>query len=184
MKNVILLSSLVVMSCSKGFVDNQGMKYGTFLTIQNNTFGVNDFKVGEVGTYDVSFGALDFGRNIGSSRYFNEYDYSKNLDELYQDSIGVITFNENGLGVLKFTNQDSLSYTVNFDWQMGKVKNNQVSMALHFEPINVKTYSTTQPLHVFNYKKVKDNLWVYEVSIDTYNGKWIWSGNKLMNDEG
>lgn len=186
MKPILILSSIVMMSCSKGIIDNNGMKYGTFLTIQNNTHGVNDFKVGEVGTYNVSFGALDFGRNIGSSWYFNEYrsNVSSDIDKLYRDSIGHISFNESGLGVLEFTNQDSLSYSVDFVWQMGTKKNGMVKMKMYFDPIVVKTYVTTEPLFVFDYKKVKDGLWVYEQTMDTYDGEWLWSGNKLTNEEG
>ena len=34
---------------------------GTSFTMVNNTYGVNDFVVAEVGTYPIRFGSIDFG---------------------------------------------------------------------------------------------------------------------------
>jgi hypothetical protein len=168
------------------------MKYGTSLTIKNNTYGVNDFKVGEVGTYVVSSGSIDYGRNIGSVWYFNEYEPSITngtfssdlLTKLYQDSIGTITFNENGSGVLKITNQDTLTTEVKLVWHIVKETNNGTYLSMEFEPATITTYVTSEPLYVFGYQKVGTNLWKYQTTMDKYSGKWLWVGNKLMNDEG
>ena len=35
------------------------LKHGTFFTLRNNTFGVNDFRIGDSGTFAISFGAID-----------------------------------------------------------------------------------------------------------------------------
>jgi hypothetical protein len=168
------------------------MKFGTSLTIKNNTYGVNDFKVGEVGTYVVSSGSIDYGRNIGSTWYFNEYEPSitngtysgELLTKLYQDSIGTITFNENGSGTLNITNQDTLTTAVKFVWQVLKETNNGTYLSMEFENIPIKTYVTEEPLFVFGYEKVGEKLWKYETTMDTYSGRWKWIGNKLLNDEG
>ena len=55
---------------------------------------------------------------------------------------------------------------------------------MDFEPTTITTYVTSEPLYVFGYEKVGDNLWKYETTMDTYSGRWKWHGNKLMNDEG
>lgn len=189
----IITLSLLLSSCeTQHWKFDEGMKFGTSLTIKNNTYGVNDFKVGEVGTYVVSSGSIDYGRNIGSTWYFNEYEPSITngtfssdlLTKLYQDSIGTITFNENGSGVLKITNQDTLTTEVKFVWHIVKETNNGTYLTMEFEPVTITTYVTSEPLYVFGYQKVGTNLWKYQTTMDKYSGKWLWVGNKLMNDEG
>jgi hypothetical protein len=189
----IITLSLLLSSCeTQHWKFDEGMKFGTSLTIKNNTYGVNDFKVGEVGTYVVSSGSIDYGRNIGSTWYFNEYEPSITngtfssdlLTKLYQDSIGTITFNENGSGVLKITNQDTLTMEVKFVWHIVKETNNGTYLTMEFEPVTITTYVTSEPLYVFGYQKVGTNLWKYQTTMDKYSGKWLWVGNKLMNDEG
>jgi hypothetical protein len=189
----IVTLSILLTSCeSSHFKFDEGMKYGTTLTLNNNTFGVNDFKVGDTGTYVVSFGSIDYGRNLGSPWYFNEYEPSISngtfnsslLDKLYQDSIGTITFNYDGTGVLNITNQDSVKVESKFVWQKTKRDRNYVYLTIDFEPTPITTYVTKEPMYVFNYVKVKDGLWKYQNTMDTYSGKWKWGGNKLMNDEG
>jgi hypothetical protein len=189
----IITLSLLLSSCeTQHWEFDEGMKFGTSLTIKNNTYGVNDFKVGEVGTYVVSSGSIDYGRNIGSTWYFNEYEPSITngtfssdlLTKLYQDSIGTITFNENGSGVLKITNQDTLTTEVKFVWHIVKETNNGTYLTMEFEPVTITTYVTSEPLYVFGYQKVGTNLWKYQTTMDTYSGRWKWIGNKLLNDEG
>jgi len=189
----IVILSLLLSSCeTQHWKFDEGMKFGTSFTIKNNTYGVNDFKVGEVGTYVVSSGSIDYGRNIGSIWYFNEYEPSitngtysgELLTKLYQDSIGTITFNENGSGTLNITNQDTLTTAVKFVWQVLKETNNGTYLSMEFENIPIKTYVTEEPLFVFGYEKVGEKLWKYETTMDTYSGRWKWIGNKLLNDEG
>lgn len=189
----IVILSLLLSSCeTQHWKFDEGMKFGTSFTIKNNTYGVNDFKVGEVGTYVVSSGSIDYGRNIGSTWYFNEYEPSISngtysgelLTKLYQDSIGTITFNENGSGILNITNQDTLTTAVKFVWQVLKETNNGTYLSMEFENIPIKTYVTEEPLFVFGYEKVGEKLWKYETTMDTYSGRWKWIGNKLLNDEG
>ena len=189
----IVILSLLLSSCeTQHWKFDEGMKFGTSFTIKNNTYGVNDFKVGEVGTYVVSSGSIDYGRNIGSTWYFNEYEPSitngtysgELLTKLYQDSIGTITFNENGSGILNITNQDTLTTAVKFVWQVLKETNNGTYLSMEFENIPIKTYVTEEPLFVFGYEKVGEKLWKYETTMDTYSGRWKWIGNKLLNDEG
>lgn len=184
----IVTLSILLSSCEPPkWKFDEGMKFGTSLTIKNNTFGVNDFSIFEDTTYVVSFGAIDYGRNIGSSWYFNEYESSLRngefLNKLYQDSIGTITFRENGSGVLNITNQDSIPVMVNFVWQIGKkTKREGTYFSIDFQPTPIKTYVTKEPLYVFGYEKVGENLWKYENVMSEYGGKWRWHGNKLMNE--
>ena len=189
----IITLSILLSSCeTQRWKFDEGMKYGTSLTIKNNTYGVNDFQVGEVGTYVVSFGSIDYGRNIGSPFYFNEYEpsltngtfSSELLYQLHQDSIGTITFNENGSGTPNITNQDTLTTAVNFVWHVTKKTNNGTYLSMEFGNVPIKTYVTKEPMYVFGYEKVGENLWKYETTMDTYSGRWKWHGNKLLNDEG
>lgn len=141
-------------------------EYGTFFTIINNTYGVNDFVVGEPGTYPISFGAIDYGRNLGRVNH-------------YQDSIGYIHFDQNGFGTIEIIEQDSIHTKTCFTYTMGKVRNNQVDLYIEFSDAELKTYVTRTPLASFNYTKLNDSLWVYKSDISTYSGKFVWTGNKI-----
>jgi hypothetical protein len=165
MKKVLLLLLPVLVACESVVTTNS--EFGTSFTIINNTFGVNDFKIGEVGTYPIAFGSLDFGRNLGK------------VGE-YQDSIGYISFNEDGSGILELTEQDTIYSKVNFIYSLGREKNNQIEVFIDFEDAEFKTYITTQPLSVFDYTQVNDSLWVYKTNINKYSGKFRWIGNKIL----
>jgi hypothetical protein len=90
MKLYVIPFLMLAMSCEAQ--PQETVKYGTFFAISNNTFGVNDFKVGEVGSYPVCFGAMDFGRNL-YRKSSNPVDYS--------DVIGVIKFEQAGTGYVE-----------------------------------------------------------------------------------
>jgi hypothetical protein len=73
---------------------------------------------------------------------------------------------------------------VKFVWHIVKETNNGTYLTMDFEPVTITTYVTSEPLYVFGYQKVGTNLWKYQTTMDKYSGKWLWVGNKLMNDEG
>jgi len=161
----MLLLFPVLVACESAITTDE--KFGTSFTIVNNTFGINDFKVGEIGTYPIAFGSLDFGRNLGK------------VGE-YQDSIGYVKFSENGVGVLELTEQDTIHSKVSFTYSFGKVKNNQVDVFIDFEDAEFKTYVINQPLVAFNYTQINDSLWMYKTNINKYSGKFNWIGNKII----
>jgi hypothetical protein len=173
-KNLLTLSiaASVLISCEKEtFISEEdGIKYGTSITIVNNTFGLRDFKVGQVGTYPVAFGSLDYGRNLGSGNG-------------YYDSIGFIQFNEDGTGLFKIKEQDSINCEAKFSYGFIENTRNGMHMYINFESAEFKTYVRRKdpPAEVFQYKRAGDGLWVYKTDISKYNGKFIWHANLIFN---
>ena len=149
------------------------LKHGTFFTLRNNTFGINDFRISDSGTFAISFGAIDWGRNIYRNHQ-NQIDYT--------DSIGYIYFNGNGCGEIRFVNQDTLPHRIPFQYDWLDSDRNYQYLNLWFERVPLTTYSQTQPLLVFGYQKVGKN-YQYKVNSDTYSGQWRWAGNKLLYNE-
>ena len=149
------------------------LKHGTFFTLRNNTFGINDFRISDSGTFAISFGAIDWGRNIYRNHQ-NQIDYT--------DSIGYIYFNGNGCGEIRFVNQDTLPHRIPFQYDWLDSDRNYQYLNLWFERVPLTTYSQTQPLLVFGYQKVGKN-YQYKVNSDTYSGQWRWRANKLLYNE-
>ena len=149
------------------------LKHGTFFTLRNNTFGINDFRISDSGTFAISFGAIDWGRNIYRNHQ-NQIDYT--------DSIGYIYFNGNGCGEIRFVNQDTLPHRIPFQYDWLDSDRNYQYLNLWFERVPLTTYSQTQPLLVFGYQKVGKN-YQYKVNSDTYSGQWRWRANKLSYNE-
>ena len=149
------------------------LKHGTFFTLRNNTFGINDFRISDSGTFAISFGAIDWGRNIYRNHQ-NQIDYT--------DSIGYIYFNGNGCGEIRFVNQDTLPHRIPFQYDWLDSDMNYQYLNLWFERVPLTTYSQTQPLLVFGYQKVGKN-YQYKVNSDTYSGQWRWRANKLSYNE-
>jgi hypothetical protein len=147
------------------------IRYGTYFAISNNTFGVNDFKVGEVGSYPVCFGAIDFGRNL--------YRNSNNQTD-FQDIIGVMKFEEAGIGYVELVNQDSVILHVDFTYSFGKKTREGMHMILEFDEVMWTTYSSTEPLKAFNYTQINDSLWKYSEYMNKYSGNYMWVGNKIL----
>jgi len=164
-----LLPLLVVLGITSCVEEPYVPIKGTSFTMVNNTFGVNDFVVAEVGTYPIRFGSIDFGRNL-----------SRLEDDLnYNDSIGYITFDADGTGVFEIRNQDSLKTHCRFFYTFQKSKG-EWWVNIDFDKAMVKTYVTSEPLRSFDYSQVRDNLWVYTTSMHLLSGYYKWQGNKLI----
>jgi len=170
MKNIfILLFVLGLVSCET-VTESPTDKTGTTFVVRNNTFGVNDFDVASYKTYPIAFGSFDYGRNFGSDENHN-----------YQDSIGYISFGENGMGEMLFYNQDTIRIHVPFTFEFYR-KGGKQYVDFTFTKSMVKTYVTTEPLYVFGYQKVNDSLWIFTANMEQYNGRYLWIGNKLMSE--
>ena len=166
----ILVSSLI--SCEKEpfLTQEEQMQYGTTFTVVNNTFGVRDYKVAEIGKYPVAFASLDYGRNLGGGNG-------------YYDTLGFIEFNEDGTGVLQITEQDSIECKASFTYSFERKTINGVEMHINFESAQFRTYLRRKdpPAQIFEYQKAGQDLWVYKVDISKYNGKFIWHANQISN---
>jgi hypothetical protein len=171
MKLYVIPFLMLAMSCEAQ--PQETVKYGTFFAISNNTFGVNDFKVGEVGSYPVCFGAMDFGRNL-YRKSSNPVDYS--------DVIGVIKFEQAGTGYVELMNQDSVILHADFTYSFGKKTRQGMRMTLEFEEVPWTTYSDIEPLAAFNYTQVGPSTWKYSEYMSKYSGNYMWIGNKLQFD--
>jgi hypothetical protein len=176
MKRYILplfILATALASCEKeidSISDPEGIKYGFGLTLVNNTFGFRDYKVGEVGRYPVCFGSLDYGRNLGTGNG-------------YYDSIGYIEFNEDGTGLLKITEQDSIHSQASFTYAFGKNTKRGLQVRLDFESAEFKTYvrKAEAPAEIFGYEKVGTDLYRFKTDISTYNGNYFWFANNIAN---
>ena len=163
---------LAIIGCEP--IQEEGsLKHGTFFTLRNNTFGVNDFRIGDSGTFAISFGAIDWGRNIYRNHQ-NQIDYT--------DSIGYIYLDGSGCGEIRFVNQDTLPHRIPFQYDWLDSDRNYQYLNLWFERVPMKTYSRTEPLYVFGYEKI-GKYWGYTQNSDTYSGEWRWTGNKLLYNE-
>lgn len=167
MSTILKLSLLLLtISCVK---ESSHTSYGSYLSLRNNTFGYNDFRVSDSGSFAISFGAIDFGRNL--------HRHSDNPHD-YNDSIGYIYLNGLGNGHIEFVNQDSLHHRIDFSYTKNKTKGNSLFLNFQFDEVPVVTYSSTQPLSAFQYTK-HNNSWRYESPMSIYSGDWIWQYNRL-----
>ena len=117
-KTLILFATTYLVGC----VDqSHNTSYGSYLSLRNNTFGYNDFRVSDSGSFAISYGAIDFGRNL--------YRDSNNQHD-YHDSIGYIYLNGQGSGHIEFVNQDSLYHLIGFSYTKNKTKTNSLSLNL------------------------------------------------------
>jgi len=160
---------MLVMSCEAQ--KTESVNYGTFFALANNTLGVNDFKIAKPGNYAVSFGAMDFGRNI--------YRNSSNTSD-YTDVIGILKFQEEGIGYIELANQDSIILHTGFSYSFGKKTQKGVEMVIKFDHELWTTYSSQEPLSVFNYIKIGPSVWKYSEYMDRYSGNYLWVGNKIL----
>lgn len=172
MRILYTLMLLSILGCEPTPSDGR-LKHGSSFTLKNNTFGVNDFLIHDSGKFTISFGSIDWGRNIYRN-HENQIDYG--------DSIGYIYFNGRGSGEIKFTNQDTLPHFIPFTYDWLDSDKNYQYLNLWFERVTLTTYSQTQPLLGFGYQKVGKN-YQYKVNSDTYSGQWKWIGNKLLYNE-
>ena len=166
MKKLIGLLIPVLVACEPP-IPQDNYDIGTCFDVRNNTFGVSDFKVGKVGKYAIPFASLDFGRNLG-------------VGNSYSDSIGFIEFKEDGTGNIELTEQDTIHSRVDFTYNFGRRDHNTTEVFIEFEDSNFKTYSKTPPAEIFNYVRVGQSLWKYEVSMSKYSGRFVWFANKIM----
>ena len=165
-KTLILFATTYLVGC----VDqSHNTSYGSYLSLRNNTFGYNDFRVSDSGSFAISYGAIDFGRNL--------YRDSNNQHD-YHDSIGYIYLNGQGSGHIEFVNQDSLYHLIGFSYTKNKTKANYLSLNFQFDETPVVTYSSTEPLSVFQYTQHNDS-WRHETLMSKYSGDWIWQCNRL-----
>jgi hypothetical protein len=49
---------------------------------------------------------------------------------------------------------------------------------MEFGDATVRTWSRTEPLYVYGYKKV-GKYWQYQAPVHRYSGEWTWAGNLL-----
>lgn len=172
MRILSILMLLSILGCEPTPSDGR-LRHGSSFTLKNNTFGVNDFLIHDSGKFTISFGSIDWGRNI----------YRNHENQIhYGDSIGYIYFNGRGSGEIKFTNQDTLPHFIPFTYDWLDSDRNYQYLNLWFERVTLTTYSQTQPLLGFGYQKVGKN-YQYKVNSDTYSGQWKWIGNKLLYNE-
>ena len=172
MRILSILMLLSILGCEPTPSDGR-LRHGSSFTLKNNTFGVNDFLIHDSGKFTISFGSIDWGRNI----------YRNHENQIhYGDSIGYIYFNGRGGGEIKFTNQDTLPHYIPFTYDWLDSDRNYQYLNLWFERVTLTTYSQTQPLLGFGYQKVGKN-YQYKVNSDTYSGQWKWIGNKLLYNE-
>jgi hypothetical protein len=169
-RKIAIAVSLLFLGCEPIVEESGTLKYGTFFTLKNNTFGVNDFHISDSGYFAISFGAIDWGRNIYRNHQ-NQIDYS--------DSIGYIYFNGVGSGHLRFVNQDTIPHYIPFYYEWGEKDRNYQYLNIRFEKLPMRTWSRTEPLYTFGYQKI-GKYWRYQNSSDTYSGPWKWTGNKLL----
>ena len=165
-KALILLSTSYIVGCVE---QSSYTSYGSYLSLRNNTFGYNDFRVSDSGSFIISYGAIDFGRNL--------YRDSNNPHD-YNDSIGYIYLDGQGSGHIEFVNQDSLYHLIGFSYTKNETKGNSLSLNFQFDEVPVVTYSSTQPLSEFEYTQHNDS-WRYETLMSKYSGDWIWQYNRL-----
>ena len=165
-KALILLSTFYIVGCVE---QSSYTSYGSYLSLRNNTFGYNDFRVSDSGSFIISYGAIDFGRNL--------YRDSNNPHD-HNDSIGYIYLDGQGSGHIEFVNQDSLYHLIGFSYTKNETKGNSLSLNFQFDEVPVVTYSSTQPLSVFEYTQHNDS-WRYETLMSKYSGDWIWQYNRL-----
>lgn len=172
MRILSILMLLSILGCEPTPSDGR-LRHGSSFTLKNNTFGVNDFLIHDSGKFTISFGSIDWGRNI----------YRNHENQIhYGDSIGYIYFNGRGSGEIKFTNQDTLPHFIPFTYDWLDSDRNYQYLNLWFERVTLTTYSQTQPFLGFGYQKVGKN-YQYKVNSDTYSGQWKWIGNKLLYNE-
>ena len=166
MSTLIKALLLLTIGCAE---QSSHSSYGSYLLLRNNTFGSNDFNISDSGSFIISYGAIDFGRNL--------YRDSNNPHD-YNDSIGYIYLDGQGSGHIEFVNQDSLYHLIGFSYTKNETKDNSLSLNFQFDEVPVITYSSTQPLSVFEYTQHNDS-WKYETLMSKYSGDWIWQYNRL-----
>ena len=166
----ILFSILLLVGCE--IESNSSPKYGTFFRLNNNTFGVNDFRIADSGYFAIAYGALDFGRNF----YRNHETYPD-----FQDSIGYVYFDGKGNGLIEYVNQDTIHQRIDFTYVWGKSDRNYQYLNIQFGDATVRTWSRTEPLNAFGYEKI-GKYWRYKAPMHQYSGEWSWAGNLLKSD--
>ena len=171
MKNVIIVLLVLFTACA---VEPQTptLKYGTFFRLNNNTFGQNDFRIADSGSFAIAYGALDFGRNF----YRNHETYPD-----FQDSIGYVYFDGKGNGLIEYVNQDTIHQRINFTYVWGKSDRNYQYLNIQFGDATVRTWSRTEPLNVFGYEKI-GKYWRYKAPMHQYSGEWSWAGNLIKSN--
>ena len=183
-KYIFFLSSVVILSsCAKDIPDNNGEFHGTAFRLNRPNYNeAHNYNQGEVGTHPICNGSFDWGRNFGNSWSFNEFDNTNqsHYAKLYTDSIGYISFKDGGIGELVLTNQDSIDINVQFYYEIvAKDKNNHY-ININWDDVKIKTYHRgNAPLGSFNYKKVGEDLYVFEASMTDYDGIFQWGGNYI-----
>lgn len=170
MKKYLLLLLPLLVGCE--VTPQSTLKYGTAFRLNNNTFGINDFRIADSGYFAISHGSLDFGRNF----YRSDDTYPD-----YQDSIGYIYFSGAGCGMIEYVNQDTIRQTIPFYYTWGKKDRTYQHLTIDFEDIPVRTWSRKEPLHVFEYEKI-GKYWRYKTTMRKYSGEWTWAGNFLRSN--
>jgi len=170
MKKYLLLLLPLLVSCEPE--PQPVVKYGTAFRLNNNTFGVNDFRIADSGYFAISHGSLDFGRNF----YRSHETYPD-----FQDSIGYIYFNGQGCGEIKYVNQDTIQQVISFNYTWSDKDYNYQYLTVEFADVPVRTWSRTEPLYVFGYEKV-GKYWCYRTTMARYSGDWSWAGNFLKSN--
>jgi hypothetical protein len=84
-----------------------------------------------------------------------------------------------GSGHLRFVNQDTIPHYIPFYYEWGENDRNYQYLNIRFEKLPMRTWSRTEPLYTFGYKKI-GKYWRYQNTSDTYSGPWKWMGNKLL----
>ena len=188
-----MVGVITLMSCEKGSLPMNDVNHGTSVLLSSRIYETSDYEDflknrDVVGTFAVYGGSFDWGRNYGSVWYQNEFDNTniQHYDIMRKDSIGYITFNEMGMGVLVFVNSDSLFYEIPFTYE--KLKNTQDNLYLNisFDSEVVKTYvkNTQPPLACFNYTYFGmdthlNDIYKWEGDMSDFNGVYKWGGNNI-----
>lgn len=188
MKKVIVLSLLYLgmVSCESNIPDNGNDFHGTSIRLSNPNYGQTiNYNEGKVGRHTICNGAFDWGRNFGNTWYFNEFDNGniRHYEKLYTDSVGYIEFGEGGLGELVMVNQDTLQFNIPFTYEIvGKDQNNYY-YRIDWEDVKIRTYvqyvNSGSPLMTFEYQDLGEGLFMYEGSMDNFDGIFSWGGNYI-----
>ena len=187
MKKLVLLLSVLsigLTSCEKNIPDNGNDYHGT--AIRLNTPNYNkpyNYNEGKVGTHAICNGSFDWGRNFGNSWSFNEFDNGNinHYPKYYTDSVGYITFGEGGLGELVMVNQDSIHLNIPFTYEIVGQDRNQYYYRIDWEDVKVRTYvqydNSGSPLGSFEYQSLGEGLFMWEGSMNEFDGVYQWAGN-------
>lgn len=165
MKNIFFLLLIPLLACDRS--EETVSEYGTHFRLNNNTYGVNDFRIQDSGRFPIRFGSIDFGRNLCAS---------EELYPDYNDSIGYLYLDGHGSGVIHITNQDTIPQCWTFTYTWGKRSQNYQFLTITFDERRAVTWTRNEPLYVFGYEKV-GKYWRYESCMSRYSGEWKWAGN-------